>query len=108
VIQAPAGRRIHRRRTVEIDLLDVDPAHVLRALTAVDEDQHACIPLAEIAGALELQLLAVMEGHPGALGAALFAAAEHDRRDPSEGNGVVHAPGWGRRASRWSRSSSRS
>ena len=52
-------------------------------------------PSAEVAGALELQLLAVMQGHPGALGAAFFAAGEHDRGDQAEGDGVVHALGWG-------------
>src|SRR5215218_7893770 len=84
-----------RRRTVEVDLLDVGPGNVFGALTAVDEDQQAGIPLAEVAGALEPQLLAVMEGHPGALGAALFAAGGHDRGDQAEGEGVVHALGWG-------------
>ena len=92
---APAERRVHRRRAVEVDLLDVGPGHVLGALTAVNEDQHAGIPLAEISAGLELQLLAVMEGHPGALGAALFAAGGHDRCDQAEGDGVVHALGRG-------------
>ena len=61
--------------------------------TAVDEDQQAGIPLAEIAAALELQLLAALEGHPGALGAALFADRGHDRGDQAERDGVVHALG---------------
>ncbi len=65
------------------------------ARQAIDEDQHAGILLAEVAGALELQLLAVMEDHPGALGAAPFAAGGHDRSDLAEGDGVVHALGWG-------------
>src|SRR5262249_5196359 len=65
------------------------------ALTVLDEDQQAAIPFAEVAAALELQLLAVMERHLGALGAALFAAGKHDRGDQAEGNGVVHALGWG-------------
>ena len=52
-----------RARPVEIDPLDVGPRHVLGALTAVDEDQHAGVPVAEIAGAIELQLLAAMERH---------------------------------------------
>jgi len=92
---APAERRVHRRRAVEVDPLDVGPKHVLGALTAVDEDQHAGIPLAEVAGVLELQLLATMEGHPSALGAAFIAAGGHDRGDQAEGDGVVHALGWG-------------
>src|SRR3954468_13919974 len=87
-------RRVHRRRAVEGDLPDVGPGHVLGALTAVDEDQQAGIPLAEVAGALELQLLAAMEGHPDAPGAALFAAGGHDRGDQAEGDGVVHTLGW--------------
>src|SRR5436305_8361962 len=95
VILAPAERRVHRRRVVEVDLLDVGPGHVLGALTAVDEDQHAGIPLAKIASALELQLLTAMEGHPGTLGAAFFAAGGHDRGDQAEGDGVVHALEWG-------------
>jgi hypothetical protein len=57
---------------------DVGPAHVLGALTAIDEDQHAGIPLAEVASALELDLLAAMESHSGALGAAFFAVGGHD------------------------------
>src|SRR5687768_15291881 len=77
------------RRTVEVDLLDVGPGHVLGALTAIDEDQHAGISVAEVASALELQLLAVMEDHPGALGAAPFAARGNDRGDQAEGDGVV-------------------
>src|SRR3954452_22604106 len=89
---APAGRRIRRRRAVEVDLPDVGPEHVLGALAAGDEDQHAGIPRAEVAGALEPQLLAALEGHPG----ALFAAGgHHDRGDQAEGDGVVHALGWG-------------
>ena len=62
----PDERRVHRRRAVEVDLLDVGPGHVLGALMAVDEDQQTGIPLAEVAGALELQLLAILKGHPGA------------------------------------------
>jgi hypothetical protein len=65
------------------------------ALTAVDEDQHAGIAVAEVAGALELQLLATMEGHLGALAAALFGVGEHDRGDQAEGDGVIHALRWG-------------
>ena len=58
------------RRTVEVDLLDVGPGHVLGALTAIDEDQHASIPLPQVTLALEVQLLAVsMEVHRGALSA---------------------------------------
>src|SRR3954470_21879832 len=87
-------RRVHRRRAVEVDLPDVGPGHVLGALTAGDEDQQAGVPLAEVAGAFEPQLLAALEGHPGALGAALFAAGAHDRGDQAEGDGVVHALGW--------------
>ena len=65
---------MYLRRSVEIDLLDVGPLRVLGALAAGDEDEHAGIGVAEIAGALELQHLAVMERHRGAPGAALFAA----------------------------------
>jgi len=57
---SPADWRVHRRRAVKVDLLDVGPRHILGALTAVDEDQHADIPIAEVTGALELQLLAAM------------------------------------------------
>jgi hypothetical protein len=39
---------------MEIDLLDVAPLDVLGALAAVDEDQHAAVPLTEIPGAIEL------------------------------------------------------
>ena len=80
-----ARRRVHRRRSVEVDVLDIGPTHVLGALTAVDEDQHAGIPVAEIAGAFELQLFAVPEGHPGALGGGLSAAGGHERGDQAEG-----------------------
>ncbi len=68
---------------------------MIGALTVVDEDQHAGIPLAEVADALELQFVTTMQGHPGTLGAALFGAGEHDRGDQAEGDGVVHAFGWG-------------
>ena len=51
---------------------------VLSALTVVDEDQHAAVAVAEIARAIERQLLAAMERHPGAPGAALVAACGHD------------------------------
>jgi len=50
---------------VEIDLLDVGPLDVLGALAAVDEDQHAPITRTEIAGAIELHLLAAMKCHSG-------------------------------------------
>src|SRR6185436_17466699 len=93
--RSAAERRVHRRWAVDVDLLDVGPGHVLGALTTVDEDQHAGIPLAEVAGALELQLLAVMEDHPGTLGAGLFAGGGHDRGDQAEGDDVVHALEWG-------------
>ena len=33
-----------------------------------------------------------MEGHPGARGAALVAAARCDRSDQADGDRVVHAP----------------
>ena len=71
------SRRIHRRRAVEVDLLDVGPGHVLGALPAVDEDQQARIPFAEIAGSLEQELLPVVEAHPRALVTALFGGGEN-------------------------------
>ena len=71
---ALAERWVHGWRSVEVDPLDVGPKHVFGALTAVNEDQHAGIPLAEVAGRLKLELLAAMEDHAGTLGAALFAA----------------------------------
>src|SRR5262245_13675346 len=84
-------RRVHRGRTVKVDLFDVGPEHVLGALNAVDENQHAGSPPAEVAAALKLQLLAIMKRHFG----ALFAAGKHNRGDHTEGDGVVHALGWG-------------
>ena len=72
---------------MEINPFDIGPEHVLRALTAVDEDQHAAIRFAEVAAAIELQLLAVRERHPG----ALFAAGQHYRGDQAERNRIVHA-----------------
>ena len=62
---------------------------VLRGLADVGEDQHAGVPLAEIATRLELQLLATMEGHPDPTRSPFFAAWEHDRSDQSERDGVV-------------------
>ncbi len=41
-----AARPVHLRWAVEVDPLDVGPGHVLGALTAVEEDQHAGILLA--------------------------------------------------------------
>src|SRR6185369_14065337 len=90
-ILAPAEWRVHPQRAVEVDLLDVAPGHVLGALAVAGEDQQAGIPRAEVAGALELQLLAALEGYP----AALLAARGHDRGDQAEGDGVVHALGGG-------------
>ena len=43
-----------RRQTVEVDPLDAGPGYVLGAFMAVDEDPHAEIRLAEVAGALLL------------------------------------------------------
>src|SRR3989304_4934907 len=89
-----AARRVRRRRAVEIDLLDIGPGQVLGALTAVEEDEHAGIPLPEVAGALEPEFLAAMEDHPGAPQAALFGAEGHERGDEPKRNGVVHALRW--------------
>ena len=103
---APAERRVHRRRAVEVDPPDVAPGHVLGALPAVDEDQHAGVPLAEVAARSSWSSSPLLEGHPGALGpgAGRLAAGGHDRGDQAEGNGVVSRPGTGRRGCRWSRS----
>jgi hypothetical protein len=57
-----------------------------RALAAVEEDQHAGVPRTEIAGAIELQLLAVMKCHFGAPGAKLFLTNGRDRGDQAERN----------------------
>ena len=38
---------------------------------AIDEDEHTGIPVAEVAVAIELQLVAVMERDGGALGATV-------------------------------------
>jgi preprotein translocase subunit SecG len=77
--------------TVEVDLLDVGPSHVLRALAAVDENQQTGIAFAKVAGALETQLLAIIEDHRGAPGAGTLADVGHDRRDQSERDVVAHA-----------------
>jgi RNA polymerase sigma factor (sigma-70 family) len=78
-----------------VDLLDLGPAYVLGLLKAVDEDQHAGIPLAEVAGELELQHLAAMEGHLGALDPAFSGVGENDRGNQAEEDGVVDGLGWG-------------
>src|SRR6185295_995652 len=89
-----AELRVRRLRAFEVDLLDLAPGHVLGPLVAADEDQDAGIPRAEVARRLQPQLFAVLESHPGSLGVALFAGG-HDRGDQAEGDGVVHALGWG-------------
>ncbi len=68
-----ADRWIHFRRNVEIDPLDFVPEHVVRALTADEEDQHARVSLSEVAPTVELQALAAMEGDPGARFATLVS-----------------------------------
>jgi len=78
-----------------VDLPDLGKAYVLGLLTAVDENQHAGISFAEVAGAFELQHLAAMESHLGALGTGLFGGGEHDRSNQAEEDGVVDALGWG-------------
>src|SRR5262245_54106302 len=82
---APAERRVHRRRAIEVDPLDVGPGHVLGAPTAGDEDQQAAISLREVAVAFEPQLLAVVEPH---------SAGRRDRGDQAEGDRVVQALRW--------------
>jgi len=60
-----------RRRPRQVDACDVRPRHVLGAFAALEEDKHAGIPSAEIAGRLELQHFAAPEGHAGRLSAAV-------------------------------------
>src|SRR6185295_18353545 len=74
-----AELRVRRLRAFEVDLLDLAPGHVLGPLVAADEDQDAGIPRAEVARRLQPQLF----------------AGGHDRGDQAEGDGVVHALGWG-------------
>ena len=49
---APAELRIHRRRAFEVDRRDIGPKYIVGVPTAVDENQHAGSPLAEVAHGL--------------------------------------------------------
>src|SRR5512145_3125430 len=101
-IRRPLARfewRVHRRRAIELDLVNLGPAYVLGLFSTFDEDQHAGIPTAQVAGEFELEYLATMKGHAGApraaLGTALFWCGQHDRVNQAEKDGVVDKLRWG-------------
>ena len=88
-----AARRVRRRRTVQVDALDVGPGHVRGLLDAVDEDQQSGVPVAEITAPLEVELLAAREDHAREPSTMLLRRGGHDRGDQLEGDGVVHTLG---------------
>src|SRR5687767_2690814 len=72
---------------LEVDSLDVGPRHMLGAIAAVEEDQHASIRLVQVSAALELQNFAAQERQFRALSAGHIAG--HDRGNDAEGDHVI-------------------